>query len=152
VPPRTAQAQIVATLMQFPSVRGVTIEVDGKPVPLENGAGEELTRPATDEDYVDLTTDALIFVRAPARDSTVTSPVRAAGTANVFEATFQVEIWSGGKLLDTKTITATSGSGTPGTWQTRLALPPGEARLVFYDASAKDGTPLHETEVLLHVR
>ena len=138
--------------MQFPTVRGVVVQVDGKPVPLENGAGKELARPATDADFVDLTPEALIFVRTPARDSTVSSPVRAAGTANVFEATFQVAIWSGGKLLDTKTITATSGSGTPGTWATKLALPSGDVRLVFYEASAKDGTPLHQTEVLLHVR
>jgi Sporulation and spore germination/Immunoglobulin-like domain of bacterial spore germination len=150
-PPRTAQAQIVATLMQFPTVQGVVIQVEGKPVPLENGAGEQLAR-ATDADYVDLTAEALIFVRTPARDSTVSSPVHAAGTADVFEATFQVEIWSGGKLVDTRTITATAGSGTPGTWAATLPVPSGEVRLVFYEPSAADGSHLHETEVLLHVR
>ena len=43
-PHRTAQAQIVATLMQFPSVRGVKIQADGIEVPLENGAGDEAHR------------------------------------------------------------------------------------------------------------
>ena len=151
-PLRTAQAQIVSTLIQFPAVQGVSIEVAGKPVPLQDGAGEELARPATDADYVDLTAEAPIFVRTPARDSTVTSPVHAAGTANVFEATFQVETWAGGKLVGTKTITATSGSGTRGTWAATLPVPAGEVKLVFYEPSAKDGTHLHTTEVFLHVR
>lgn len=151
-PSRTAQAQIVATLMQFPTVHGVSIQVDGKPVPLQDGAGKVLARPATDADYVDLTRDALIFVRTPLRDSTVSSPVHAEGTANVFEATFQVEIWSGDKLVDTKTITATSGSGTRGTWAATLPLPSGDVRLVFFEPSAADGSHLHPTEVLLHVR
>ncbi len=151
-PLRTAQAQIVATLMQFPTVQGVAIQVDGAQVPLEDGSGQELAGPATDADYVDLTADAPIFVRTPARDSTVSGPVHAAGTANVFEATFQVETWSDGKLVATKTITATAGSGTRGTWAATLPVPHGDVKLVFYEPSAKDGSHLHETEVLLHVR
>jgi hypothetical protein len=151
-PTRTAQAQIVSTLMHFPTVHGVRIEVAGKPVALENGTGNALAAPATDLDYVDLTALAPIFVRVPARDSTVSSPVDAAGTADVFEATFVVEIWSADKRVGTKTITATSGSGTRGTWAAALPVPSGDVKLLFYEPSAKDGSPLHETEVLLHVR
>jgi hypothetical protein len=152
VPPRTAQAQIVSTLAQFPTVRRVSVLVDGKHVPLENGAGRPVAGGATASDYVDLTPEALIFVREPARDSTVSSPVRASGTANVYEATVQVEIWRGAELVDTRTITATSGSGTRGMWAASLALPSGEVRLLFFAPSAADGSHLHETEVLLHVR
>jgi germination protein M len=150
--PRTAQGQIVSTLAQFPTVRGVRVEVDGSAARLQDGAGDDLARPATGADYGDLTPDAFIFVRTPLRGATVSRPVRASGTANVFEATFQVEIWSGGKLVGTKTITATSGSGTRGTWAAVLDLPQGDARLVFFEPSANDGSHLHETEVLLHVR
>jgi immunoglobulin-like protein involved in spore germination/sporulation and spore germination protein len=151
LPPRTAQAQIVSTLMQFPTVRGVAIEVEGEgAVPLQNGAGETVA-PATDAAYVDLTADAPIFVRTPARDSTATSPVHASGTADVFEATFQVEIRADGRRVATKTITATSGSGTRGTWETTLDVPSGDVTLVFYEASARDGSPLHETQVHLRV-
>lgn len=150
-PPRAVQGQIVGTLTQFPTVHGVVIEVGGNAVTLQDGSGEDLAQPATAADYGDLTSDAFIFVRTPVRDSTVSSPVHAAGTANVFEATFQIEVWSSGKLIDTKTVTATSGSGTRGTWSTTLDLPSGDVRLLFFEPSAEDGSHLHPTEVLLHV-
>ena len=153
-PPRTAQGQIVSTLAQFPTVTNVRIEVEGVgPVELTDGAGAP-TSPdlsARVEDYVDLTAEALIFVETPARDSTVTSPVLASGTANVFEATFHVEVWSGDRLVRTDFVTATSGNGTRGTWEHTLELPPGSVKLVFFAPSAKDGSPLHETEVFLTV-
>jgi uncharacterized lipoprotein YmbA len=152
-PPRTAQAQIVATLTQFPTVQAAAIEVSGKgPVPLENGAGDSLARAATEADYADLTAEAPIFVASPARDSTVASPVQASGTANVFEATFAVDVWSAGRKLRTQTITASAGTGTRGTWSATIDLPPGPAKLVFYEPSAEDGRPLHETVVNLTVR
>ena len=120
-PTRSAQGQIVYTLSQFPSVRSVSIVVEGiGPVLLQDGSGHDLRQAATRAGYVDLTADALIFVRTPARDSTVSSPVHVAGTADTFEATFQVEIRVGEKLLRTQTITATSGSGTRGTWSATL--------------------------------
>ena len=150
--PRTAQGQIVSTLAQFPSVRAVRIEVNGKPASLQDGSGEGLTRPAVGTDYQDLTPDALIFVRTPLRDATVTSPVEAAGTASVFEATLQVQVWSGGNLVSTKTITASEGAPGRGDWSARLALPKGDVRLLFFEPSAEDGSHLHETEVLLHVK
>jgi hypothetical protein len=151
-PSRTAQAQIVSTLAQFPTVSSARIAVDGSgPVLLTDGGGRPLDG-ASPEDYVDLTAEAPIFVETPARDSTVSSPVLASGTANVFEATFLVEIWSGDRALRTEVITATSGTGTRGTWEKRLELPSGPVKLRFYEASAKDGSPQNETEVFLTVR
>jgi Immunoglobulin-like domain of bacterial spore germination/Sporulation and spore germination len=150
---RSAQAQVVATLTRFPTVHDVSIGVEGSGrVILQGGDGTDLGRPATNADYVDLTPDALIFVRTPLRDSTVSSPVRLAGTADTFEATFQLEIHAGGRLLGARTITASSGTGIRGTWSTTLALPVGDVTLVLYEASAKDGSHLHTTEVPLHVR
>jgi hypothetical protein len=151
-PTRSAQGQIVSTLSQFPTVRAVRIEVDGKPVALQDGSGDDLTAPATNADYTDLTPGALIFVRTPERDSTVTSPVDLEGTATVFEATLRLEIWRGGKLVGTKTITASNGAPEQGTWSQRLTLPKGDVRLLLYEPSAEDGSHLHETEVLLHVQ
>jgi hypothetical protein len=152
-PTRSAQGQIVYTLSQFPTVHGVSIAVEGSgPVRLQDGSGKDLARPATRADYADLTADALIFVRTPARDSSVSSPVRLAGTANTFEATFQIDIRVGERLLGTRTITATSGSGTRGTWSATLELPTGDVTLVLYEASAKDGSHIHVTQVPLHVR
>jgi immunoglobulin-like protein involved in spore germination/sporulation and spore germination protein len=129
---RAAKAQVVYTLTQFPTITSV----DG----------------ATALDFADLTPQAAIFVAQPIRNSTVTSPVHASGTADVFEATFQAEVWSGHRLLATQTITASSGTGTRGTWSATFDLPPGPARLVFFEVSADNGARLHETSVDLTVR
>jgi hypothetical protein len=129
---RSARGQLVYTLTQFPTIRSV----DG----------------ATRADFADLTPEAAIFVEHPARDATVTSPVHASGTADVFEGTLAVDVWSGGTRLRTQTIQASSGTGTRGTWSATIAVPPGLARLVFYEPSAENGQPLHSTEVDLTVK
>jgi hypothetical protein len=149
-PTRSAQAQVIYTLTQFPGVRKAEIEAEGGPVRLTDGAGKTV-QPAVRADYVDLTPAALIFVEQPKRDSTVVSPVRANGTAVVFEATLAVDIWSGRRLVRTQTITASTGGPQRGTWSATLPVPPGPAKLVFYEPSAADGSHLHTTEVFLQV-
>jgi Sporulation and spore germination/Immunoglobulin-like domain of bacterial spore germination len=134
----SAEGQIVYTLTQFPTVRSV----DGGPFAV----------PATRSAFADLTPQSPIFVAEPQRDSTASGPVHAHGTADVFEGTFAVDVWSGGRRLRTQTIQATSGTGTRGTWAATIAVPPGPARLVFYEPSAENGQPLHATTVLLTVR
>src|SRR5262249_9166021 len=129
---RTARGQLVYTLTQFPTISSV----DG----------------ATRADFADLTPESAIFVEHPTRDATVTSPVHANGTADVFEGTLAVDVWSGGKRLRTQTIQASSGTGTRGNWSATIKLPSGPARLVFYEPSAENGRPLHSTEVDLTVR
>ena len=134
----SAQGQVVYTLTQFPTVTSV----DGGPFPA----------PAGRDAFADLTPRSAIFVAAPLRDSTVSSPVNASGTADVFEGTMAVDVWSGGKLLRTQTIQASSGTGTRGTWSATIELPPGPAKLFFYEPSAENGAPLHATTVLVSVR
>ena len=58
---------------------------------------------------------APIVVSSPAAGATVSSPARVAGTADVFEATFQLEVRAHGKLVSSRTVHATSGTGTRGT-------------------------------------
>jgi Immunoglobulin-like domain of bacterial spore germination/Sporulation and spore germination len=134
----SAQGQIVYTLTQFPSIT----ELDGGP----------FTTPASRADFADLTPNAAIFVAEPERDATVSSPVRVSGTADVFEGTLAVDVWSSGKDLRTETIQASSGTGTRGSWSKAIDLPPGPAKLVFYEPSAENGQPLHATTLLLTVR
>jgi sporulation and spore germination protein/immunoglobulin-like protein involved in spore germination len=134
----SAQGQLVYTLTQFPSVTAV----DGGP----------FAAPASRADFTDLTPQSPIYVAEPQRDASVPSPIRTSGTADVFEGTLAVDVWSGGKKLRTQTIQATSGTGTRGTWSARIAAPPGPTRLVFYEPSAENGEPLHATTVLLTVR
>ena len=127
-----AMGQVVYTLTRFPTITSV----DGQ----------------TRGDYADLTPNAAIFIAEPLRDSEVPSPVHASGTADVFEATLAVDVWSGGKKLRTETLTATAGTGTRGDWSATFDLPPGPAKLVFYEPSAEDGHPLHQAELDLTVK
>ncbi|KGJ72875.1 hypothetical protein GY21_12570 [Cryobacterium roopkundense] len=78
-------------------------------------------------------------------DSTVSTPVELSETADTFEAALTVDaLDAAGKQLCVRSILATSGSGTPGTWRTMLAFaPPSTATPVTlraYDFSAKDGS------------
>jgi hypothetical protein len=137
--PRTARAQVVYTLTQFPTVREVELV-----------AGSSRLH-ATRADYADLTPAAPIFVASPLRGATVTSPVHAAGTAIVFEATLVLEVRAGGKLVHRETITASRGGPYRGTWSATVALAPGAYDLVFYEPSAENGEPLHTTTVPITV-
>ena len=86
-------------------------------------------------------------------DETVSSPIRATGTANTFEATFQYDVVGpGGKVLATHFATATSGSGTRGTFDftTKPFSATGDGALVVYELSAKDGSRIHEVRIPLH--
>jgi len=147
--PRTVQAQLVYTLTQFPSVRRVRIStgLGHAAVPLADGSGRTLLRPATRADYSDLTPAAQIFVATPLRGTTVSSPVRVSGTASVFEATLVLEVWSGGKRLEQRSVTASAGAPERGTWTQSLDLAPASYRLVLYEPSAENGAPLHTTTV-----
>jgi len=109
--PRAGQGQIVYTLTQFPTIT----TVDGKP----------LSAPATRNDLADLTANAAIFVAEPMRDSTVSSPVPRKRHGRRLRGAFAVDVWSGGKLLRTQTIQATSGTGTRGTWSRQSICRPG---------------------------
>jgi hypothetical protein len=149
--PRTAQAQIVYTLTQFPTVNKVLIVAGESPLALSNGAEKPTLGAATRTDYVDLTQDAQIFVASPTRDSTVTSPVTISGTASVFEATLTLEVWTGTTMVDSQTLTATRGAPERGTFTGTVALPPGKHKLVLYEPSAKDGSHLHTTTVEITV-
>ena len=93
--PRTAQGQIVSTLTQFPTVRAVRIEVDGKPVAAP-GRRRRRPPPGRDERRLRRPHPRRVHLRphAGARLHRL-EPGHAAGTATVFEATFDVEIWQG---------------------------------------------------------
>ena len=74
------------------------------------------------------------------------------GTANTFEATFEYDLLDpAGKVLKHDFVTATSGSGTRGTFDVRIPFeaPNGVARLVVYERSAADGSKTHIVEIPL---
>lgn len=130
---RESKAEIVATLTQFPTVQSVELE------------GERLTR----LDIEELTPQ--ILLESPLPGARIASPVRLTGTANTFEATFQIQVLDAdGETLSTKFTTATSGNGTRGTFDTEIGFDTAgeqEGTLYLYEQSAEDGSPLHEVRV-----
>jgi hypothetical protein len=132
-----ARAQIVYTLTQFPTVESVEIN------------GQSYTR----SDFEEQTPSVL--VETPLSFEEVASPLRAEGTANTFEATFAFTITdSDGALLAENFVTATSGTGTRGTFEftESFTAAAGEAiTLTVFENSAEDGSRIHEVEIPLTV-
>ena len=94
-----------------------------------------------------------ITMRRPAAGTTLMVPLTLSGTANTFEAALTVDARNAaGEYLCIRHLTATSGSGTRGTWQTRLAFAPTHdsgtepVTLRAYELSARDGTISNVTE------
>ena len=132
--PPEALAQVVYTTSQFPTVESVEI------------AGESYTR----GDFEDLT--PAILVESPRYFEEVGNPVRATGTANTFEATFQYELTdTDGRIVDKNFVTATSGSGTRGTFDfttSEYEIPfDGVGALFVFELSAKDGSRINLREI-----
>jgi len=130
-----ARAQVVYTLTQFPTVDAVRFGTGGTPL------GRDDVRDAT----------PLVFLQSVTPGELVTSPVTVAGEANTFEGTVRIQVLgaNGAVLADTFT-TATSGSGTWGTFSEKVAFDPGTHTTgtvrVFWD-SPKDGSPQDVVEV-----
>ena len=131
-----ALAQIVYTLTQF---SGVEISYDG----------ESVTR----ADFEHFTPSVL--VESPLAFEEVTSPLQASGTANTFEATFAFTITdSDGDLLAENFVTATSGTGTRGTFefsQSFTADAGEEITLTVFENSAEDGSRMNIVEIPLRM-
>ena len=128
-----AEAQIVYTLTQFPTVRKVRIGDDV----LDRSDLEDVT--------------PVILVETPLPGETVKSPITVRGTSNTFEATMRVEVRRGSRVLVAETVTASSGSGERGTYNATLDVDasPGPLTLVAFEPSAENGQPLHSVTVPL---
>ncbi|MET1042744.1 MAG: Gmad2 immunoglobulin-like domain-containing protein [Microbacteriaceae bacterium] len=87
-----------------------------------------------------------ITIDSPQDGTRVQVPVEVSGMANTFEAALTVDLLTeAGDILCMRHIMATSGSGTPGTWQTRLGFAPqgdteAPVTLRAYELSANDGS------------
>jgi hypothetical protein len=132
-----AEAQLVYTLTQFPTVKRVDYGADA---PVGRRAFEQQT--------------PSVLVESPLPGDSVESGFQVTGTANTFEATFNYELKdASGKVVSKNFVTATSGSGTRGTF--RFAVPyelgePQDGKLVVFELSAEDGSRTHESEIPLH--
>jgi hypothetical protein len=90
-----------------------------------------------------------ILVELPLPFATVSSPLRLAGTANTFEATFQYELVDpAGKVLAKHFVTATSGSGVRGTYDVKVPFTgSGPATLTVYESSAATGKRINQIDI-----
>ena len=135
---RAANSQVVYTLTQFSSVTRVQIEVGGA---AQGGATDRA-------DYRDLL--PAIFVDRPAWGAALGNPGRVAGLANVFEATFRVQVMDAtDKVLADQQVMASCGTGCWGTFKTDVSYTVAKGQygtLRVFDLSAKDGTPENVTE------
>jgi len=149
-------AQVVFTLTQFSTIDEVVFEVEGEPLDVLGGEGIILDTPRSRETEEQFAPEVLI--ESPTWGAVVpaTAPVRVRGSANVFEAVFQLEIAdSTGKVIRTQRVQATSGTGTRGTFDATIPLEgvkPGAAKLIGSYLSAKDGSRVVVTQVPITVR
>jgi Sporulation and spore germination/Immunoglobulin-like domain of bacterial spore germination len=143
-------AQVVYTLTQFPTVKGVLFELDGQRVDVLGGEGVIVDQPVTRKDYRDLL--PAILVVTPQIGSRVANPVLVEGTANVFEANVSVEVVDeNGNVVGKTFTTATCGTGCRGTFSVRVPYEITSATrgliIVHDDDAAGTGTPPHEVRI-----
>jgi germination protein M len=133
-----ALAQVVYTATQFATVESVQV-------------GEESYTRADFEGFT-----PAILVESPVAFEEVGNPLRVTGTANTFEATFEYELTdTDGRIVDESFVTATSGSGTRGTFDfttDRYTVPfEGVGSLIVFERSAKDGSRINLVEIPLRM-
>ena len=142
-------SQVVYTLTQFEGVNKVAFELDGT---IANSIGGEgiIVSPSVTRANFEGQAPA-ILVESPVPGQSVTSPVHVGGSANVFEAQFRAKVVDpSGKTLTDQAIKATSGTGTRGTFSANIPFSPTRAGLgsiVFYEPSAKDGSPINVVKI-----
>jgi spore germination protein GerM len=147
-------AQVVFTLTQFPTVDSVRFKLEGELVDVLGGEGFIVDEPLSRDDYEEYMSPA-ILVESPTVGMTVDSPMRITGTANVFEAVFQVNIvdWDG-LIIAEAMVMASSGSGVRGTFDVTIPFEvsrPGLGALVVFSESPRDGSQINVVEIPLRL-
>jgi germination protein M len=144
-------AQVVFTLTEFPTVKGVQFALDGEPIEVLGGEGVVIDHPLTRKDYADLL--PAILVESPSMGESVANPVKVTGTANVYEANVTVLILDakGNEIARTFT-TATCGSGCRGEFSVTLPYEVAKGKeegtiVVQDDDAAGTGHPPHVVEI-----
>ena len=134
--------QVVYTLTQFPTVKQVAFQLDGEPVTVFSGEGIVLDEASDREDYEAFLPS--VFLERPTWGATLGNPVRVSGIANVFEATFFVEVRDAdGDTLAEERVMATCGTGCWGTFDVSIPYDVSarqEGSVVTYNLSAMDGS------------
>lgn len=142
-------AQVVYTITQFETVRGVNVRLDGRPIEVFGGHGIILDGPQVRRDYRDYLPP--ILVESPTIGERVDNPVRVSGTANVFEATVSLRILdAGGREIARTFTTATCGTGCRGDYSVSVPYEVDREQpgvIEVFESSAEDGRPIHVVRI-----
>lgn len=130
-------AQLVFSLTNLPGIAAVTYEGPSVAVASYTRADFEEQTPA-------------VLVESPLPFEQVETPITATGTANTFEATFHYELVDAeGTVIDEDFVTATSGTGTRGTFEFTTADVEDVFALIVFELSAEDGSRIREVRIPL---
>ncbi len=137
-------ASIVNTLTEFPTIQKVAFTVDGsKEKGMDWWGHVGLYEQPFQRDLSNVLEPA-IWVTSPARDQIITSPVKIAGNARVFEATVSYRLRdSSGTVIAQGHTMAAEGAPGRGDYNAELVFTtngPGRGQIEVYEASAKDGS------------
>jgi Sporulation and spore germination/Immunoglobulin-like domain of bacterial spore germination len=143
-------AQVVYTLTQFPTVKGILFKLDGQSVDVLGGEGVIVDQPVTRKNYRRLV--PAILVESPQIGETIGNPVTVSGTANVFEANVTVDVVdANGEVVGSTFTTATCGTGCRGTFSVEVPYEVSSATrgliIVHDDDAAGTGTFPHEVRI-----
>jgi hypothetical protein len=141
-------AQVVYTETQFHTVTGVRFKVEGKLLKVLGGEGIILNGPQTRAMWRDQLPP--ILVTSPWIAQRVTSPMRVAGSANVFEATVSIKVVAGGNVLLKTTTMASCGTGCRGTFSKLIGFNVGadtRATVLVYEVSARNGNAINVVRI-----
>lgn len=140
-------AQVVFTLARFDSVAEVVFHQDGRPVAVQTGTGELVSRPVGIHDYLDMA--AGIFVETPVYGGKAGDPLRVTGFGSVFEATFRFALTDGdGRIIEEGIAMTSNGTGWGG-FDFTIDYDVDRAQLgalIVWAASAKDGSRIDVRE------
>lgn len=147
----TRLAEVVYTATQFPENQRVNILIAGKAATSYAGVPAVYGSAVSRADLEDFT--PAILVEEPTPGDHVTSPIHIYGTANVFEAQFNVGVMSpGAVIMCEQPVTASSGTGTRGTFDVSLTCTAtGSVNVLAWDVSMRDGSRMHEVYIPLQL-
>lgn len=136
-------AEVTFTLTQFPTIDRVAYRVDGRLLTVLGGEGIVLDHPASRASFEAVTPP--ILVEQPTPGDAVGNPFVVKGTANVFEAQFNLRVTAAdGSIVAALPVTAASGTGTRGAFSITVPYQSrtGSATLTVFDYSPKDGSEI----------
>lgn len=147
-------AQIVFTVTQFDTVDEVRIRIEGQDVESIGGEGVMVDQPLERDDFEDQT--PAILVESPTPGEVVTSPLRLAGSAMTFEATFQYEIVdNSGEIILEDFATSVGETGLRGEFDFEVPFEltrEGFGSVIVYEESARDGSRVNVVEIPVDFR